>query len=250
MSNGVLRIFNSALTHKVSINVYQEILNAGGEIIQNEFNDFYFTDVPTYTKQTTNAHIIFTSQSLNYKFRLVYDTYNYKLSSFTYHYALSRYYDAQTLPGMWIDNYSQIAIIPYRQNDKKIFLFFELPDNSVVDKRMVYSYGGISEYHDFTDSDRVSCTVQNNVAILGVSSKFESNMFYIKHYNVNLKQKLIVDNTGGNLLNQIGSLELSNTINSEQLQFNIKIISSEQKEENPQIGSNETDTNQNDYLYI
>ncbi|CAD8207071.1 unnamed protein product [Paramecium pentaurelia] len=233
MSNGALKIYNSSLALKVStINIYTEIINNGGEIIQKEFNDFFFTEIPTYSVNISTIHLLFTSQSLNYKFNLVYDTDNYKLKSIAYNYALSRYYDAQTLPGMWIDQYKNIASIPYRVNDKKVFLFFQLPDNSVNDKRIVYSYGGISEYHDFTYTDQVSCTIQKNVVILGVNSKYESNMFYIKYYDLQLKYTMIIDNSGGNLQNQVGSLELSNTICSEQLQFNIRIKESDQRKEN------------------
>ncbi|CAD8182292.1 unnamed protein product [Paramecium octaurelia] len=244
-AEGRFRIYNNGLTLLGTYILSDIITQNGGEIISSQFVDFTLVQTPTYSgsgNYIATVDIVFTSQSLNYKFQLVYDWYNQIVKSFTYNYALSRYLDAQILPGIFIDRQLFQAAIPYRYNDKVVILTYQLPDNTVSDKRMVYSYGGVSEYHDFRNPNQVAFSIYNEMFLVGLTKNYLEQDFTLKYYDVDLRYSLQIDDQNGKLYEQQVALELSNDLCSDSQIYNIKIVSNQFQDQ--QANLNGTETNQ------
>ncbi|CAD8212436.1 unnamed protein product [Paramecium pentaurelia] len=238
---GKFRIFNIGLGLVKTFVLSDIIIQNGGEITYQQFTDFTFISNPTYSSYTGTIDILFTSQSLNYKFQLVYDSYNQNVISFTYNYALSRYLHAQVLPGLFIDRQLFQVGIPYRYNNNIVISIYQLPNNSVSDQRIVYSQGGVSQYHDFTNPNKVvAFSLYNKVLMVGLSQNYLDQEFILKYYNVDLRYILQVDDVNGKLYDQEVALQMSNDLCSDSLLYKIKITSNEFQDQQDDLNSNET----------
>ncbi|CAD8102846.1 unnamed protein product [Paramecium sonneborni] len=239
-AEGKFRIYYYELSLLSTFVLSDMIIQSGGEINNQQFIDFIFVQNPTYSSYIATIDLLFSTQSLNYKFQLIYDSYNGKVTSFKYDYALSRYLNAQILPGLFIDPQLLQAAIPYRYQNQLVISVYQLPSNSVSDQRIVYSYGGVSQYHDFSNPNKVAFSIYKKVLVVGLTQNYLEKQFTLSFYQVDLRYIMQVDDQNGKLYEQEVALEMSNDLCSDSLLFNIQIISNEFQDQENNLNSNET----------